>query len=334
MKPNKQLIRTALVAACTLFAASASAQTVMKLSHTDQTTGGRHAASLLFAKKVEEYTQGRYQIKVFCCGQLGNDAKGLEQVTAGGLEFVTSGVGTWAAYLPMYNVAMMPYLFDTLEQGWKWYDESKWVKALEDKAPAKGFRVLGGLEAGFRNVTTKTPINGPADAKGKKMRVAPTEMMLWTMEAMGFGGQIIPITEVYMSIQQGVVAGQDNPIDTIYSNKFYEVAPNITITNHLYSPLSLAVSEKVWQKFSPADQAAVMKAMKETTAFSRNFVKETDEKMLADMTAKGAKVNRTPDIAAFRKSVESVYARAREKFGAADVDTVLSEAAEIRKTVK
>jgi hypothetical protein len=52
------------------------------------------------------------------------------------------------------------------------------------------------------------------------------------------------------------------------------------------------------------------------------------------MMAKGAKVNRTPDIAAFRKSVESVYARAREKFGAADVDTVLAETAEIRKTVK
>jgi tripartite ATP-independent transporter DctP family solute receptor len=304
------------------------------LSHTDQLTGGRHASSLLFAKKVEEYTQGRYQIRVFCCGQLGNDAKGLEQVVAGGLDFVTSGVGTWAAYLPLYNVAMMPYLFDTLEQGWKWYDESKWVKALDDKAPAKGFRVLGPLEAGFRNVTTKTPVNSPVDAKGKKMRVAPTEMMLWTMEAMGFGGQIIPITEVYMSIQQGVVAGQDNPIDTIYSNKFYEVAPNITITNHLYSPLSLAVSEKVWQKFSAADQEAIMRAMKDTTAFSRNFVKETDEKMLAEMTAKGAKVNRTPDIAAFRKSVEPVYARAREKFGAADVDQVLAETEAVRKAVK
>lgn len=334
MNTSKPLVRIALVIAGAAFAIAASAQSILKLSHTDQTTGGRHAASLLFAKKVEEYTQGRYQVKVFCCGQLGNDAKGLEQVSAGGLDFVTSGVGTWAAYLPLYNVAMMPYLFDTLEQGWKWYDESKWIKALEDKAPAKGFRVLGSLEAGFRNVTTKTPINSPADAKGKKMRVAPTEMMLWTMEAMGFGGQIIPITEVYMAIQQGAVVGQDNPIDTIYSNKFYEVAPNITITNHLYSPLSLAVSEKVWQKFSPADQAAVMHAMKDTTLFSRNFVKETDEKMLTDMAGKGAKINRTPDIAAFRKSVEPVYARAREKFGSADVDAVLAETAAIRKTVK
>jgi len=334
MKASKLLAGIAAAVAGAVLATASNAQTVLKLSHTDQLTGGRHAASLLFAKKVEEYTQGRYQVRVFCCGQLGNDAKGLEQVVAGGLDFVTSGVGTWAAYLPLYNVAMMPYLFDTLEQGWKWYDESKWVKDLDDKAPAKGFRVLGPLEAGFRNVTTKTPINSPADAKGKKMRVAPTEMMLWTIEAMGFGGQIIPITEVYMSIQQGVVAGQDNPIDTIYSNKFYEVAPHITLTNHLYSPLSLAVSEKVWQKFSAADQEAIMRAMKETTAFSRNFVKETDEKMLAEMTAKGAKVNRTPDIAAFRKSVESVYARAREKFGAAEVDRVLAETEAVRKAVK
>ena len=55
---------------------------------------------------------------------------------------------------------------------------------------------------------------------------------------------------------------------------------------------------------------------------------------LQEMMAKGAKVNRTPDIAAFRKSVESVYARAREKFGAADVDQVLAETEAVRKSVR
>ena len=100
----------------------------------------------------------------------------------------------------------------------------------------------------------------------------------------------MPVTEVYLAIQQGVVQGQDNPIDTIYSNKFYEVAPYITITNHLYSPLSLAMAEKTWQKLSPEDQKAVMKAAKDATDFSRNFVKETDEKMLADMVARGPRL--------------------------------------------
>ncbi len=334
MKTCKSIVRVAMALAGAAFATTGYTQTVLKLSHTDQTTGGRHAASVFFAKKVEEYTQGRYQVKVFCCGQLGNDPKSLEQVIAGGIDFVTSGVGTWAQFIPAYNVAMMPFLFDSLEQGWKWYDESKWVKALEAKAPEKGFRVMGSMEAGFRNLTTKTPVNGPDDAKGKKMRVAPTEMMLWTIEAMGFGAQIMPVTEVYMAIQQGAVSGQDNPIDTIYSNKFYEVAPHLTITNHLYSPLGWAISEKTWQKIAPVDQEAMKKASIETTKFSRNFVKETEEKMLADMAAKGAKINRNPDIAAFRKVVESVYTKTREKYGSQDVDTVLAETAEIRKNMK
>jgi TRAP-type C4-dicarboxylate transport system substrate-binding protein len=55
-------------------------------------------------------------------------------------------------------------------------------------------------------------------------------MMRWALEAMGFSVQIMPLPEVYLAIQQGTVAGQENPIDTIYSNKFYEVAPYITLT--------------------------------------------------------------------------------------------------------
>jgi hypothetical protein len=87
----------------------------------------------------------------------------------------------------------------------------------------------------------------PDDAKGKKLRTFPNEMMRWQLEAMGFGIQIMPLPEVYLAIQQGAVAGQENPIDTIASNKFYEVAPNVTLTNHVYSPIPLAISEKTWQ---------------------------------------------------------------------------------------
>ena len=62
------------------------------------------------------------------------------------------------------------------------------------------------------------------------------------------------------AIQQGAVQGQENPIDTIYANKFYEVAPNVTLTHHVYSPIPLTISEKTWQKLSPADQKAVTEA--------------------------------------------------------------------------
>jgi TRAP-type transport system periplasmic protein len=76
-----------------------------------------------------------------------------------------------------------------------------------------------------------------------------------------------------------------------------------------------------------------MRAAIEVAPFQRNFIKDNDEKLLTDMAAKGAKINRKPNTEAFRKSVEPVYVKAREKYGA-DVDMVLSEAAAVRKSVK
>lgn len=333
MKFSKSAVRSALVLAGAVFAASAYAQTVLKFSHTDQQSGSRQAAAQVFAKKVEEYTQGRYKVNVFCCSQLGNDPKNIEQLALGGIDFTVSATGSYASQIPLLNLTMMPFIIDTYAQGWKFYDESKWLQSQFDKAPAKGFRFLATWEAGFRNMTTRDPLNGPEDAKGKKLRTFPNEMMRWQLEAMGFGIQIMPLPEVYLAISQGAVSGQENPIDTIASNKFYEVAPHVTLTNHVYSPLPMAISEKTWQKLSPEDQKSIARAAKEVAPFQRNLIKDNDEKLLADMAAKGAKINRKPNTEAFRKSVEPVYAKAREKYGA-DVDTVLAETSTVRKAVK
>jgi TRAP-type transport system periplasmic protein len=333
MKASKTIAHCAFALAATAWAASTCAQTILKFSHTDQQQGARQAAAQIFAKKVEEYTQGRYKVQVFCCSQLGNDPKNIEQVALGGLDFTVSGTGSYAGQVPSLNLTMMPFIIESYAQGWKFYDESKWLQAQFDKAPAKGFRFLATWEAGFRSMTTRDRLNSPDDAKGKKLRTFPNEMMRWQLEAMGFGIQIMPLPEVYLAIQQGAVAGQENPIDTIASNKFYEVAPHITLTNHVYSPIPMVISEKTWQKLSPVDQQAITRAAKEVAPFQRNMIRDTDEKLLADMASKGAKINRTPDIAAFRKSVEPIYAKAREKYGA-DVDTVLAETAAIRKSVK
>jgi hypothetical protein len=81
--------------------------------------------------------------------------------------------------------------------------------------------VLATWEAGFRRFTTKEPLVSPADAKGKKMRVFPNDMTCWIVESIGFAPVVLPVTEVYLAIQQGIVIGQENPTDTIYSLRFY-----------------------------------------------------------------------------------------------------------------
>lgn len=323
----------AAAALALLAAPPVAAQTTLKFSHTDQQAGARQAAAQVFAKKVEELTQGRYKVQVFCCSQLGNDPKNIEQLALGGIDFTVSATGSYAPHVPSLNLTMMPFLVDSYAQGWKLYDESGWLQGQFAKAPEKGFRFLATWEAGFRSMTTKDPLATPADAAGKKLRTFPNEMMRWTLESMGFNIQIMPLPEVYLAIQQGAVSGQENPVDTIYSNKFYEVAPHVTLTNHVYSPIPLSISEKTWQKLSEADRAAVTEAAKVAAKFSREMISGNDARQLAEMTAKGAKVNAKPDVDAFRKAVQPVYAKAREKYGA-DVDAFLKDAEAVRAAVK
>jgi tripartite ATP-independent transporter DctP family solute receptor len=323
------VIGTTLVA---LGVSVAAAQTVLKFSHTDQQQGARQAAANLFAEKVAQYTNNRYKVQVYCCSQLGNDPKNIEQLALGGIDFTVSGTGSYAPHLDTLNLTALPFLVESYAQGWKLYDESKWLQAQFAKAPQKGFRFLATWEAGFRCMTTRDPLTTPADAKGKKLRTFPNEMMRWTLEAIGFSVQIMPLPEVYLAIQQGTVSGQENPIDTIYSNKFYEVAPYVTLTQHVYSPIPLTISEKTWQKLSAADREAITKAAKEAGEFSRKEIRDNDEKQLKEMESKGAKIAR-PAMEPFRAAVQSVYTKAREKYAASDVDTFLKDAEAVRKAV-
>jgi TRAP-type transport system periplasmic protein len=311
---------------------TAGAQTVLKFSHTDMQQATKHAAGQLFGQKVEQYTQGRYKVQVFCCSQLGNDPKNIEQLGLGGIDFTISSTGSYAPHIDTLNLTMLPFLIDSYEQGWKLYDESKWLKAQFEKAPKKGFRFLSTFESGFRCMTTKDPLRTPEDAKGKKIRTFPNEMMRWTLDAIGFNVQIMPLPEVYLAIQQGAVSGQENPIDTIYSQKFYEVAPYLTLTKHTYSPVPLTISEKTWQKLSPADRTAITQAATEAAAWTRKEITAVEEKQIQEMAGKGAKVTR-PSLEPFRQVVQPVYDKARAKYGAEEVNTFLAEAASVRKAL-
>lgn len=322
-----KLAGAAVIAA--ILGSGAAAQTVLRFSHTDNPGGSRQAAAEVFAQKVSEYTDNRYDVRIFPAGQLANDPKAIEQLILGGVDFTVSATGSYATHLSSLNLTAMPFLVDSYEQGWELYDNSAWLQGEFDKLPEVGFRVLSTWEAGFRSFTTNQPLATPADAAKMKMRVYPNDMIRWSMEAIGFQTVVMPITDVYLAIQQSTVNGQENPVDTINSLRFYEVAPHVTLTRHVYSPLPLTISEATWQKFSPEDQEAVKKAAAEAAAFSRDLVKNSVDQQIADMEAAGAKVS-TPVIGPFRDAVASVYDKARGVYGSEEVDKILADAAAIR----
>ena len=156
-------------------------------------------------------------------------------------------------------------------------------------------------------------------------------MQRWLLEAMGFSIQIMPLPEVYLAIQQGAVSGQENPIDTIHANKFYEVAPYVTLTNHVYSPIPLTISEKTWQKLSPGGPRGASRARrKEAADWSRKEVRGGRGSASSPTCRARARRSGVPNLAPFREAVQPAYVKAKEKYGA-DVDAVLAEADAVRK---
>jgi TRAP-type C4-dicarboxylate transport system substrate-binding protein len=103
------------------------------------------------------------------------------------------------------------------------------------------------------------------------------------------------------------------------------------MTRHVYSPIPLTISEKTWQKLSPADQKAVTQAAVEAGAWNRIEVKSSEEKQMAEMASKGAKIN-SPNLAPFREAVKPTLEKAKAKYGA-DVDAIMADVNAVRKAL-
>jgi len=314
-----------IMVAALLVGGLAEAGTTLRFGHTDPPDGLRHKAALLFADKVKEYTQGRYSVDVHHSGTLGNDPKLLEQVKLGAIDFAVSGIAIYANQVPELGLLALPYLVESYEQGWQLYDTSPWVREWFAKLQAKNMRILSMFEAGFRQLTSKKPVRVPEDVKGMKIRIAKSQVYVWLWSTLGANPTVMGMDEVYISLQQGVVDAQENPIPTIHVQKFYEVAKNIALTNHIYAPIPLSITEKRWQSFSPADQAAVLKAAQEAATWHRKAVLDEDDNMLADMKSKGATVIK-PDVSAFAKASRPVYDKAGEQFPKEVLQALLKDA--------
>jgi len=306
------------------------AATILKLGHTDPPDSPRHKAALLFADKVKQYTGGKYEVNVYHSETLGSDPKLVEQVKLGAIDFCISGIAIYANQLPELGLLALPYLVETFEQGWHIYDDTQWVKDYFNKLLEKNIRVLSVWEAGFRCMTTKKPVSTVADVKGMKLRIAKSEMYVWIWSALGANPTVMALGEVYIGLQQGVIDGQENPIVTIYAQKFYEVAKYVSLTRHIYAPIPLSTNEKMWLKLDKATQDAFLRAASEAQKWHREAVIKQDEELLSEMTKKGATIIR-PDISSFAKTSLPVYDKAREKYGKDVVDSLVKAAEEIKR---
>ena len=300
-------MRRAVIASAVLAAAGfAQAQTVkLSLGHGAALDNPRHIASLKFAEIVKAKTNGQVEVTVSPSGQLGNDPAQITAVRSGALDITANSQGAFANVVPEYAAFGMPFLFADLPSAWKLMDGPV-GKELADKTAEKGMVVLGYWDNGIRHMSnSKRPLNTPEDMKGLKMRTPPDAVTTDIMQAVGAQAQQIAFTELYVALQQGVVDGQENPLMNIWSAKLYEVNKYISLTGHKYEMTPFVMNKKSFESLSEANKKAVIEAALEATKLQRNLSQEADNKLQAELKAKGAIIN-TANKSAFEKATSNV----------------------------
>ena len=232
------------------------------------------------ADLVSQKSGGKLTIKLFPNGTLGGDVQTVSALQGGVVDMTALSSGILASQLREFVIFDLPFMFNSGREADAVVD-GPIGKRLGEKLSDKGLVSLGYWELGFRNLTnSKHPVATLDDFKGLKIRVIQSPIYIDLFNALGANAVPMPFPEVYSALEQKAIDGQENPLKSIELSKFYEVQSNLSITRHIYSPLSILISKKTWDKLSKDEQRVIQEATTESQAYQRNFAREEDQKSL------------------------------------------------------
>jgi TRAP-type transport system periplasmic protein len=168
--------------------------------------------------------------------------------------------------------------------------------------------VLSTIYLGTRqlNLREARKVSTPADLKGVKLRMPGSKEWLFLGEALGATATPLAFGEVYLALKTGTIDGQDNPLPTVRAAKFYEVTKQLVMTGHLVDGIFISIASKAWNALNPVQKQKLKAAAVEAAQFNnQNRIKEEGE-IVDFFKTQGLQVS-TPDVDAFRKSVQTAY---------------------------
>jgi TRAP-type transport system periplasmic protein len=258
-----------------------------------------------YAKRVNDALKGKVEIKVFHSSQLGSDEQMMRGIKVGAPEmFLPSTIMSTAEQ--KFGVFEMPYIIVSRAHMKKVAENKQVQGALFEGLPAKGIRILGVWENGFRHITNNVrPITKPEDLKGIKLRVPGGVWRVKMFKAYGANPSPMPLAEVYSALQSGVMDAQENPFPQIASAKFQEVQKFLSLSGHVYTPAYLVVSEESWAKLPKDVQNTLSKIAWDMGDFARSEGERLDKELMSKI-APPMKANEV-DKEAFIKESKVVY---------------------------
>jgi len=269
----------------------------VKLGHSGVLEMSYHKGSLRFAELMKERTNGAVTVHVFPANQLGSEKDMVEQVKNGVIQISLTGPSMLAQFQGWGPIGVlgMPYILSGNTE-----DElrPKLIKVArgplmaelnEREAKETGIRILDmGWWYGERHLTTKTKqVVKPDDVKDLKIRTMDSPMAKAALVALNAATIPMPVSELYTALQLGVVEGQENPLNTIYSQKYYEVQKYVALTGHMTMNLVLVTNEKFFQSLSPELRQIFIKSMQDAGDFMSDTQIAMNKKNLQDLKDKG-----------------------------------------------
>jgi tripartite ATP-independent transporter DctP family solute receptor len=270
-----------------------------------------------FAEKLAALSNGSMIVDQFPGAQLGQEPQMLQKIRSGDIDFMISSTANAATVSPESGIMSVHFIFRDEDHLTRSLADPRIVAAMRQmfEDTVQGGHVLALATLGFRDFYGKKEIHSIADIKGLKVRVQATATEDAIFPAYGAQTVHMPFGSVYTSLQTGVVDFAENGVNVYDSNKHYEVAPVLSMTEHEANNSVIWVSDKLWSALTDEQKGWVQAAANDVAAKEPAQAIELNHKSLARLQRLGVKVVTDVDKASFIKIAEPLQDKLAQGLG-------------------
>ena len=281
-----------------------------------------------FAKRIAEETNGRVKVDVYTDGVLGSESEMWEGVKVGTLDMFVTSPGNVGTFVPAYQFFDLSYLFASKAHRDKIASGPIGEKMNKILAEKGGMVVLGQFGGSARNmILTKRKVEKLEDIKNMKMRVWPAPIVVKTWESLDTTPVVVAYAEAYSALQTGVVEGAENETSTFITQKWYEPAKYIAMTEHSITVRPLLIGRKQFDKLPKDIQAAMMKVGKEAAEYAVKVEREDDAGYMKKLKEFGIDIVQLKDKQKWIEATAAIREDFAKKHGLNDILNEITEAA-------
>jgi tripartite ATP-independent transporter DctP family solute receptor len=220
--------------------------------------------------------------------------------------------------VPELGVVDLPFLFSSNAQARAAMDGALGQFLVRKTEERCNYRILGWFENGFRHISNRLrPIHMPADMKGMKIRVLPSEIHRRTFELIGAQAMRMDLTEAIAMIKAGTLDAQENPLANTVTYGVHKFHKYHTLTSHFYISRPIFFHRDAFDAWPRELQQAMQQAVTDAVTFQRGLAEEENVTSKAAIEAEGCVINAlTPqEHDAFVAAVQPLRDEARAVYG-------------------